>query len=67
MHQKAYEERCIALLKKYPDAINTPKPPSMYTPFLVRAVVNELLSFQVKFTVFLFFEVLVDEKNHYTK
>ncbi|GFG30290.1 hypothetical protein Cfor_04444 [Coptotermes formosanus] len=34
MHQKAYEERCIALLKKYPHAINTPRPSAMYTPFL---------------------------------
>ncbi|XP_023719976.1 poly [ADP-ribose] polymerase tankyrase-1 isoform X1 [Cryptotermes secundus] len=32
--QKFYEENCIALLNKYPEAVNCPKPPSMYTPFL---------------------------------
>jgi hypothetical protein len=39
MHQKAYEMRCIALVKKFPHAINIPQPPKMFTPFLVRAEV----------------------------
>jgi hypothetical protein len=63
MQQKDYEVKCIALLKKLPHAINTPQLPSMYTPFLVRAEVNKLFSFQVmllllhvKSVVFLLFK-----------
>lgn len=62
MQQKTHEKRCIALLQKFTDAINIPKPPSMYTPFLVRANVHELFLFQVNFMVLLFFKVLVDDK-----
>jgi len=47
MCHKAYEEKSIELLKKFPLAINIPQPPSMYTPFLVRAEVNKLFSLQV--------------------
>jgi len=56
MKRKEYEVRCIALLKKFPHAINVPQPPSMFTPFLVRAEVNKLLSLQVKFVVLLLFK-----------
>jgi hypothetical protein len=35
------------LLKKFPHAVNIPQPPSMFTPFLVRAEINNLFSFQV--------------------
>jgi len=63
MNQKAYEVKCTALLRKFPHAINTPQPQSMFTPFLVRAEVNKLfefqvmqLSLQVKFVVLLLFK-----------
>lgn len=50
LHLKFYEEKCIALLKKYPEAVNSPKLPLMYTPFLVRAKVMNLYLSEVKFT-----------------
>ncbi|XP_069684027.1 ankyrin-2-like [Periplaneta americana] len=34
LHQKYYEDRCISLLQKCPEAVNHPKPPLMFTPFL---------------------------------
>ncbi|KAJ9585380.1 hypothetical protein L9F63_002840, partial [Diploptera punctata] len=34
LNQKYYEGRCIALLKKCPEAVNYPMPPLMFTPFL---------------------------------
>lgn len=51
LHLKFYEEKCIALLKEYPEAVNSPKLPLMYTPFLVREEVINLSLFDVKFTM----------------